>query len=168
LLKLVGIHPQVLLYSSEINSQIIGDPSDRLELLVVEPVNGVVHNQTVECFVFLLCHNTFALKLWLKGEINLQKRCTLVTVSAALLLPISLYSCFHFCCTVISDFAVFLFTGYSYRLRIYDSKAKLVFGKQFEGIATIDLSAENLSRGLYILRVELPTEVISTKLIYLP
>jgi hypothetical protein len=56
----------------------------------------------------------------------------------------------------------------SYRLRIYDSKAKLVFGKQFEGIATIDLSAENLSRGLYILRVELPTEVISTKLIYLP
>ncbi len=56
----------------------------------------------------------------------------------------------------------------SYRLRMYDSKARLVFDSQFEGIAAIDLSAENLSRGLYILRVELPTEVLSSKLIYLP
>lgn len=56
----------------------------------------------------------------------------------------------------------------SYRLRIYDSKARLVFDSQFEGIAAIDLSTKNLSRGLYILRVELPTEVLSTKLIYLP
>jgi len=56
----------------------------------------------------------------------------------------------------------------SYRLRIYDSKANLIFDRQYEGIAAIDFGTENLSRGLYILRAELPGEVLSTKLIYLP
>jgi hypothetical protein len=48
LLKLIRIHLQVLLHGSEINIQMIVDPSDRFVLNIVEPVNGVVHNATLE------------------------------------------------------------------------------------------------------------------------
>lgn len=41
------------------------------------------------------------------------KRCTIVTVFAALLLPILLYSCCHLCGSLVTTFAAFLDAGYT-------------------------------------------------------
>ncbi len=82
-------------------------------LYLVEPLDLVVHNQSTECFVILLCHNTFAKSYDSMVGLISQKRCIPVTVFAALLLPILLYCCYHFCCTAVTVFAAFLDAGYN-------------------------------------------------------
>ena len=82
-------------------------------LHLVEPFDLVVHNQSTECFVILLCHNTFAKSYDSKVGLISQKRCIPVTVFAALLLPILLYYCCRFCCTAVTIFAAFLDAGYT-------------------------------------------------------
>ena len=84
-------------------------------LHLVEPFDLVVHNQSTECFVILLCHNTFAKSYDSKVGLITQKRCIPVTVFAALLLPILLYYCCRFCCTAVTIFAAFLDAGYRMR-----------------------------------------------------
>lgn len=63
--------------------------------------------------MILLCHNTLAKSYDSKVGLIIQKRCILVTVFAALLLPILLYACYIFCCSPVTNIAVFLVTGYS-------------------------------------------------------
>lgn len=62
--------------------------------------------------MILLCHNTLAKSYDSKVGLIIQKRCILVTVFAALLLPIMLYACYIFCCSPVTNIAVFLVTGY--------------------------------------------------------
>lgn len=63
--------------------------------------------------MILLCHNTLAKSYDSKVGLIIQKRCILVTVFAALLLPIMLYACYIFCCSLVTNIAVFLVTGYT-------------------------------------------------------
>lgn len=63
--------------------------------------------------MILLCHNTLAKSYDSKVGLIIQKRCILVTVFAALLLPIMLYACYIFCCSPVTNIAVFLVTGYN-------------------------------------------------------
>lgn len=74
--------------------------------------NKKPHNQSTKCFVILLCHNTFAKSYDSKVGLITQKRCILVTVFAALLLPILFYACYYLCCSLVTDFVVFFVTGY--------------------------------------------------------
>lgn len=82
-------------------------------LYFIVALDLVVHNQSTKCFVILLCHNTFAKSYDSKVGLITQKRCILVTVFAALLLPILLYACYYLCCSLVTDFVVFFVTGYS-------------------------------------------------------
>ena len=63
--------------------------------------------------MILLCHNTLAKSYDSKVRLIIQKRCILVTVFAALLLPILLYACYIYCCSLVTNIAVFLVTGYT-------------------------------------------------------
>jgi len=47
LLKLVAVHRKVLRDGPEVYTQVTGDPSHRFALVVMELVNGVMHNVTV-------------------------------------------------------------------------------------------------------------------------
>ena len=48
-----------------------------------------------------------------KVGLIIQKHCILVTVFATHLLPILLYACSFLCCSLVTDFVVFLITGYN-------------------------------------------------------
>ena len=63
--------------------------------------------------MILLCHNTLAKSYDSKVGLIIQKRCILVTVFAALLLPILLYACYILCCSLVTNIAVLLVTGYT-------------------------------------------------------
>lgn len=65
--------------------------------------------------MILLCHNTLAKSYDSKIGLIIQKRCILVTVFAALLLPILLYACYIICCSPVTNIAVFLVTGYNHQ-----------------------------------------------------
>lgn len=72
-------------------------PCDSTDCLV-KPLELVIHNQSTECFVILLCHNTFAKSYDSKVGLISQKRCILVTDFVVLLLPFLLHCRYHFCC----------------------------------------------------------------------
>ena len=70
--------------------------------------------------MILLCHNTLAKSYDSKVGLIIQKRCILVTVFAALLLPILLYACYILCCSLVTIIAVFLVTGYICIMKKYN------------------------------------------------
>jgi len=70
-------------------------------LLVTESLDLIVHLFSMQCFVFLLCHNTFALVM--------IRRSGFYSKVAALLFPISLHCCFRKRCIIVTNFAVLSF-----------------------------------------------------------
>jgi len=54
-----------------------------------------------------------------------------------------------------------------FKVSIYDIKGALILQKQFENTAFIDLTQKNISNGVYILKVQTPTKMVTQKIIYM-
>ncbi len=67
-------------------------------LLVTESLDLIVHLFSMQCLIYLLCHNTFALVM--------MRRSWFYSKGTALLFPISLHCCFRKRCILVTDFAV--------------------------------------------------------------
>jgi hypothetical protein len=57
--------------------------------------------------------------------------------------------------------------GANYLVSIYDTKGSLVFQKRYENTAVIDLNQRNIDEGVYIVKVQTSTKMVTQKIIFM-
>jgi hypothetical protein len=57
--------------------------------------------------------------------------------------------------------------GAHYQVSIYDTKGSMILRNQFEHTVVIDLNQQNVHEGVYIVKVQTPTKMVTQKIIYL-
>ncbi|HEY5499058.1 MAG TPA: lamin tail domain-containing protein, partial [Bacteroidales bacterium] len=57
--------------------------------------------------------------------------------------------------------------GTHYQVSVYDTKGALILQNQFENTAVIDLNQRKINEGVYIVKVQTPSKMVTQKIIYL-
>lgn len=57
--------------------------------------------------------------------------------------------------------------GTHYQVSVYDTKGTLILQNQFENTAVIDLNQRKINEGVYIVKVQTPSKMVTQKIIYL-